>query len=340
MLIHYILAPIFALTVVILCHEFGHFILAKWTGMQVDEFSVGMGPRIAKIKWHDTVYSLRAIPIGGFNRIAGMNDDNQGNPKSFSSKSVWARSAVVLAGASFNVLLAFFIFAGVIFVSGYSTVSSSPVIGNVISGMPAEQAGLQAGDRIISVNGNPVEAWTDVSRSTSDLGEGEAARVIVSRAGKSEEYDIMLQRSDDGRLLLGIAPSIEKHTASLSDAVSMASKYCINVLKMTGQGIYAMIGGSTEGIAGPIGIAKMSGAAASAGFGALLLFTAVLSLNIGLLNLLPIPILDGGLFVQILAESVIGHKVSQKIGYYIQTLGLSIILMIFIFALANDVSNF
>ena len=234
MLIHYILAPIFALTVVILCHEFGHFILAKWTGMQVDEFSVGMGPRIAKIKWHDTVYSLRAIPIGGFNRIAGMNDDNQGNPKSFSSKSVWARSAVVLAGASFNVLLAFFIFAGVIFVSGYSTVSSSPVIGNVISGMPAEQAGLQAGDRIISVNGNPVEAWTDVSRSTSDLGEGEAARVIVSRAGKSEEYDIMLQRSDDGRLLLGIAPSIEKHTASLSDAVSMASKYCINVLKMTG----------------------------------------------------------------------------------------------------------
>ena len=79
MLIHYILAPIFALTVVILCHEFGHFILAKWTGMQVDEFSVGMGPRIAKIKWHDTVYSLRAIPIGGFNRIAGMNDDNQGN---------------------------------------------------------------------------------------------------------------------------------------------------------------------------------------------------------------------------------------------------------------------
>lgn len=126
----------------------------------------------------------------------------------------------------------------------------------MISGMPAEQAGLQAGDRIISVNGNPVEAWTDVSRSTSDLGEGEAARVIVSRAGKSEEYDIMLQRSDDGRLLLGIAPSIEKHTASLSDAVSMASKYCINVLKMTGQGIYAMIGGSTEGIAGPIGIAK------------------------------------------------------------------------------------
>ena len=210
----------------------------------------------------------------------------------------------------------------------------------MISGMPAEQAGLQAGDRIISVNGNPVEAWTDVSRSTSDLGEGAAARVIVSRAGKSEEYDIMLQRSDDGRLLLGIAPSIEKHTASLSDAVSMASKYCINVLKMTGQGIYAMIGGSTEGIAGPIGIAKMSGAAASAGFGALLLFTAVLSLNIGLLNLLPIPILDGGLFVQILAESVIGHKVSQKTGYYIQTLGLSIILMIFIFALANDVSNF
>ena len=109
---------------------------------------------------------------------------------------------------------------------------------------------------------------------------------------------------------------------------------------MTGQGIYAMIGGSTEGIAGPIGIAKMSGAAASAGFGALLLFTAVLSLNIGLLNLLPIPILDGGLFVQILAESVIGHKVSQKTGYYIQTLGLSLILMIFIFALANDVSNF
>ena len=116
MLIHYILAPIFALTVVILCHEFGHFILAKWTGMQVDEFSVGMGPRIAKIKWHDTVYSLRAIPIGGFNRIAGMNDDNQGNPKSFSSKSVWARSAVVLAGASFNVFW-HFSFLPVLFLS-------------------------------------------------------------------------------------------------------------------------------------------------------------------------------------------------------------------------------
>ena len=234
-------------------------------------------------------------------------------PNHFRANQFGPGQRLFWSGASFNRFTGIFHFAGVIFVSGYSTVSSSPVIGNVISGMPAEaRRGLQAGDRIISVNGNPVEAWTDVSRSTSDLGEGEAARVIVSRAGKSEEYDIMLQRSDDGRLLLGIAPSIEKHTASLSDAVSMASKYCINVLKMTGQGIYAMIGGSTEGIAGPIGIAKMSGAAASAGFGALLLFTAVLSLNIGLLNLLPIPILDGGLFVQILAESVIGHKVSQK----------------------------
>lgn len=144
---------------------------------------MGMGPRIAKIKWHDTVYSLRAIPIGGFNRIAGMNDDNQGNPKSFSSKSVWARSAVVLAGCFIQRFTGIFHFCPVLFLSpDIVPYPSSPVIGNVISGMPAEQAGLQAGDRIISVNGNPVEAWTDVSRSTSDLGEGEAARVIVSRA--------------------------------------------------------------------------------------------------------------------------------------------------------------
>ena len=162
-----ILATIFVFSVIVFVHELGHFATAKWAGMQVDEFALGFGPKVYSVRRGDTEYSLRAIPLGGFNRIAGMTEEEDLNDKSFLSKPVWKRMVVIAAGGIMNFVLAIVLLWGLFFVVGTVTVSPEAVVGSTIAGSPAEQSGLVAGDRIVRIGNQKISKWSDISQAVA-----------------------------------------------------------------------------------------------------------------------------------------------------------------------------
>lgn len=334
-----ILAPIFVFAVIVLIHEGGHFITAKLTGMRVDEFAVGFGPKLGSLKKGETLYSLRAIPLGGFNRIAGMDSsDKTDDPRAFVNRPVWARLLVIAAGSISNVLLAFFIFVGAFLYAGYQTFPNLPVVGTVLAGTSAEKQGIAAGDKILSVAGKEVNTWTDIGKITKDL-DTRIVPVKVSHEGEEKTLTIMMTDGEGGRPIIGISPYLEHHQVGVGEAFLMGGERCVFLLKMMVTGLADMITGHEADVAGPIGVARMSAQVADTGFLSLLLFIALLSLNLGFLNLLPIPLLDGGVLILTLIEGVSGRELPEKALYYIQTVGVTILLGLFLFAMCNDING-
>ncbi len=334
-----ILAPIFVFAVIVLIHEGGHFITAKLTGMRVDEFAVGFGPKLGGLKKGETIHSLRAIPLGGFNRIAGMDSsDKTDDPRAFVNRPVWARLLVIAAGSISNVLLAFFIFVGAFLYAGYQTFPNLPVVGGVLAGTSAEKQGLEAGDKILSVAGKEVNTWTDIGKITKDL-DTRIVPVKVSHEGQEKTLTIMMTDGEGGRPIIGISPYLEHHQVGVGEAFLMGGERCVFLLKMMVTGLADMITGHEADVAGPIGVARMSAQVADTGFLSLLLFIALLSLNLGFLNLLPIPLLDGGVLILTLIEGVSGRELPEKALYYIQTVGVTILLGLFLFAMCNDING-
>lgn len=334
-----ILAPIFVFAVIVLIHEGGHFITAKLTGMRVDEFAVGFGPKLGGLKKGETLYSLRAIPLGGFNRIAGMDSsDKTDDPRAFVNRPVWARLLVIAAGSISNVLLAFFIFVGAFLYAGYQTFPNLPVVGSVLAGTSAEKQGIAAGDKILSVAGKEVNTWTDIGKITKDL-DTRIVPVKVSHEGEEKTLTIMMTDGEGGRPIIGISPYLEHHQVGVGEAFLMGGERCVFLLKMMVTGLADMITGHEADVAGPIGVARMSAQVADTGFLSLLLFIALLSLNLGFLNLLPIPLLDGGVLILTLIEGLSGRELPEKALYYIQTVGVTILLGLFLFAMCNDING-
>ena len=334
-----ILAPIFVFAVIVLIHEGGHFITAKLTGMRVDEFAVGFGPKLGGLKKGETLYSLRAIPLGGFNRIAGMDSsDKTDDPRAFVNRPVWARLLVIAAGSISNVLLAFFIFVGAFLYAGYQTFPNLPVVGGVLAGTSAEKQGIEAGDKILSVAGKEVNTWTDIGKITKDL-DTRIVPVKVNHEGEEKTLTIMMTDGEGGRPIIGISPYLEHHQVGVGEAFLMGGERCVFLLKMMVTGLADMITGHEADVAGPIGVARMSAQVADTGFLSLLLFIALLSLNLGFLNLLPIPLLDGGVLILTLIEGVSGRERPEKALYYIQTVGVTILLGLFLFAMCNDING-
>lgn len=334
-----ILAPIFVFAVIVLIHEGGHFITAKLTGMRVDEFAVGFGPKLGGLKKGETLYSLRAIPLGGFNRIAGMDSsDKTDDPRAFVNRPVWARLLVIAAGSISNVLLAFFIFVGAFLYAGYQTFPNLPVVGGVLAGTSAEKQGIEAGDKILSVAGKEVNTWTDIGKITKDL-DTRIVPVKVSHEGEEKTLTIMMTDGEGGRPIIGISPYLEHHQVGVGEAFLMGGERCVFLLKMMVTGLADMITGHEADVAGPIGVARMSAQVADNGFLSLLLFIALLSLNLGFLNLLPIPLLDGGVLILTLIEGLSGRELPEKALYYIQTVGVTILLGLFLFAMCNDING-
>lgn len=333
-----ILAPIFVFAVIVLIHEGGHFLTAKLTGMKVEEFSVGFGPKLGSVRKGETEYSLRAIPLGGFNRILGMDASESDDPRAFSHRPVWARLLVISAGSIFNVLLAIVIFWGAFMISGYQTFPNEPVVGTVLKGTSADKEGISPGDRILSVDGKAVGTWTDIGKTTSSL-DKRIIPVTIEHNGEEKTLTILLQNNEEGRPIIGISPKLETHKAGFFKALSMSLDRCGYLLKMMVVGLYQMISGHEADVAGPIGVARMSAQVADTGILPLFLFIALLSLNLGFLNLLPIPLLDGGVLVMTIIEGIRGKELPEKALYYIQAVGISILLGLFIFAMCNDISG-
>ncbi len=339
---------------VVISHEFGHFLLAKANGIHVVEFSVGMGPTIASFKKGDTIYSLKILPIGGACMFEGEDglkaEEGEPSEGSFLKASVWSRISCVLAGPIFNFLLAFV--AALIMVNmviaDEDTAFRDVVITEVMEDSPAEEAGLMSGDRIVSIDDDKTYLYEDILLFTM-VSDGTQVPIVYERDGKKHEALITPAYDEaSGRHLMGVTFG-EPAKLTAVDSIRYAwyeMRYsAVSVVKSLEMLVKGRVG--REDVAGPVGIAAAVGetyeSAKEYGVGMvvqqMLNFTLLLSVNLGILNLLPIPALDGGRLVFLLLELVRGKPVPPEKEGMVHFVGLVFFMVLMVFVLFNDLVN-
>lgn len=335
-----ILAAVFVFGVLVTVHEFGHFITAKLTGMRVEEFAIGFGPKLYQQKEGDTLYSLRAIPLGGYNKIAGMEPDDPAEPDSFKSKSIPARLLVILAGALMNFILPVILFTGIFMVQGQEVPVKEPVLGTVVAEGAAARAGLQVGDRILTINGQETATWNAVVTTLRANGTKEV-QLTAERQGQVLTYTMLPQYNEElGRALIGISPKFEHKDFSLLESVKMGFGYTQHIIVAMLDGLAKIVTGKAPAeVSGPIGVAQMAGQVAEQGVLPLINFVAFLSINLGVINLLPLPALDGGHCVLLILEALRGKPLGKEAMNRIQSLGIALILALTIFSTFKDITR-
>jgi regulator of sigma E protease len=373
------LAPIIVFGLVVFVHELGHFIAAKLAGVYAPRFSIGFGPALFKKRFGETEYVLAALPLGGYVRMASREDEATAfleggsensavaatqkdgfdpeamipfGPKPipesrwFESKPLPLRLVIMLAGVSMNALLGYGIYVGLLLHSGMPT--PIPVAAAVTAGKPAAAAGIQAGDSIVSLNGRPLASWETLLDSIGasagrplELGvvrRGQPLRVTVTPAGETVVDPRTGAKQTLGRI--GMMASEGFTPISVGDAFSTAWRLTID----TGGRIFSALGALAHGrgvrdLGGPIAIAQVSVQAARGGIETLLLLVALISINVAVFNLLPIPILDGGQILLNIAETIKGSAFSTQTRERILKGGLLIIGLLFVTVMFNDISR-
>ncbi|HWI63159.1 MAG TPA: M50 family metallopeptidase [Symbiobacteriaceae bacterium] len=325
--------PVFGLLIFI--HELGHFAVAKAFGIRVHEFALGFGPVLAGFEAGETRYNLRAVPLGGFVRMAGMEDGDVDDPRGFNRKPVYARALVIAAGPIMNFFLAALLYAGLLFFIGVD-VSDSTRLGEImkncdttIAGQvvtrpcPAYTAGLRQGDEVQSINGVKVATWSHIQEVVSKS-EGKTLAFVVKRGQENVEV-----RSEpifeSGKWMVGIRPSTRREP--LGSALVQGATWTYQTSVMWVQGFVGMILGKVKPeLSGPVGITRTIAETASHGLDMLILLAAFLSINLGLFNLLPIPALDGSRLVFLGVESVRGRKVDPARENIVHFVGFLILI--------------
>ena len=339
-----IAAAIFVFGLLVLVHELGHFVTAKLTGMRVDEFAIGFGPKLLSRQYGETAYSIRAIPLGGFNDIAGMDpENNDAGARGYCEKPIWKRMIVILAGSGMNLLLPVFIFFGIFFFTGVQTPNTEdPVLGEVVAGHPAAEAGIRKGDRVLAIGGTPITTWKDIVETIKDKEEAApetALTFVVERGGETLSYEVTPKYDKQAkRWLAGFMSSVNTDYPGVFSCAVLAAQKTGGIIVMMIEELYRIILKlSGADLAGPIGVAQMAGQVAEMGWVPLLNFTAFLSLNLGIINLFPIPALDGGHFASLCIEGVKGSPMSPKTMYYAQRVGIALLVLLMVFATKNDI---
>ena len=334
-------AAMFVFGLLVVFHEFGHFITAKLTGMRVDEFAIGFGPKIFRTRRGETVYSLRAIPLGGFNDIAGMDpSDNPAGERGYCEKPVLSRMIVILAGSGMNFILPILIFFGIYCFQGVANPAPEPILGGVMENMPAQQAGLQIGDKVLAVNGEVVTTWEEFTKKIS-YDEEKPVMIRYERNSQVAEVEVTPQiEKSTGRALIGVQRAVNYEPQDIFTSFVMAIDHTKEILILMLNALVDLVKTpSGAAVTGPIGIAQMAGQVATLGFIPLMNFAALLSLNLGVINLLPVPALDGGHFVSLVIEAVRGKPLSPKALMYTQRVGIALLLLLTVVVTAKDIIN-
>jgi regulator of sigma E protease len=392
------LAPIFVFGLVVLVHELGHFMAAKWLGVYAPRFSIGFGPALWRRRFGETEYVLSALPLGGFVRMASREDEStafleggseqskvpavgasssptvtgephavEAQPKDwdpnamipfgpkpvpedrwFESKPLWGRLIIMLAGVTMNAVLAFVVYSGLYVANGRAYIPA--VVDSVVAGRPAERAGLQKGDSIVSVNGTPVHMWTEVTARISESA-GQEMTLAVIRGGQSMVIRVTPELRADtsdigtlenvGRIGAASTRTVARESLSLFESASAGWNETVN----KGGSVIRVVAGLVTGkvsvsqLGGPITIGRVSVEAAQYGFQTLLSLVAFLSINVAVLNLLPIPILDGGQILLNVAEGIKGSAFTARTREYIMRAGLVAIALLFALVMFNDVKS-
>jgi len=334
--------------VIVTLHELGHFLAARLTGMRVNKFSIGFPPRLYSRKIGQTEFSISWIPLGGYVQIAGMVDESMdeenkptGAPDEFMSKPGWQRVVVLSAGVLMNYLTAFLLIIGLTLAVGIAHVEGT-TIGEALSDMPAQHYGVTAGDEIVAVGGVPTPTWEKVVEMISSTSDTVGLTLRKAGSGEIEDVRIPTQLStQDGesRHVIGITPKVSFRSANPLDAISRGAMFCYG----TTAGIVRFLGdlfsgrGGISQLAGPLGVAQLSGESARQGIGAFLFFLAYVSVSIGFLNILPLPVLDGGHIVYVLIESVIRRPIPSRIKIWIQQVGVGLLILLVLFVSYHDI---
>jgi regulator of sigma E protease len=361
----YLIPFLFVLTIVVFFHELGHFLVARWVGVKVLVFSVGFGPELLGFTdRHGTRWKLSAVPLGGYvkffgdqnaasvpdqDSVASMTKEERA--QSFFYKSVPRRAAVVAAGPIANFILAILIFAGIFMLYGKS--STSARVDTVQAGSAAEAAGFKSGDVILSINGQEIQTFPDMQRIVSGSA-GQALEVAVNRAGQNLVLKAVpeLKETKDSfgnvhRIgMLGISRATSEEDLKMEKAppltalkLGVAETWFVIDRTMSYLGGVIVGRESADQLGGPIRIAQVSGQVATVGMVALVHLTAVLSVSIGLLNLFPVPLLDGGHLLFYAVEAIRGKPLSERVQELGFRVGLAIVLMLMIFATFNDITH-
>lgn len=348
-----VLSFVIVLGVLIFVHELGHFLFAKFCGVRVLKFSLGFGNKLISRKWGETEYLISAFPLGGYVKMYGEQQGEEISPedrqRSFSHKTVWQRFTIVFGGPLFNLLFAVVLFFFMFALAGIPEPVDSTKIGEVTPGSVAEQAGIRTGDLVRSMNGKPTTSWSHVSEAVKESG-GEEMTLVVDRQGEEltvrakptmQKVKNLFGEEVGERYMLGIVRSddIRYRTATVAESIEAACIQTWNLGYLTVMGIVKMIQQviPASELGGPIRIAELAGQQMEAGWMNLLYFMGLLSVNLGILNLLPVPVLDGGHLVFLSLEAVRRKPLSERAMEISQKVGIAVLGTLMVFVFYNDI---
>lgn len=321
--------------ILIFVHEFGHFITAKAVGIRVNEFAIGMGPLIFHKTKGETEYSLRALPIGGYCKMEGEDEDSE-DPRAFNNKPFWAKMLVIIAGSFMNLVLAIILVCCIFFAVG----TPSTVIKALTPDSPAQIAGLKPGDNIVAIDDKKIEKWEDI---TTIIGSGTEEKITISIERNNEIIDVesgvTVLADQNNRRVIGIEPEYKK---ALGQSIVMGFQGTWDM----GVGMIDAIGKLITGeykldaLTGPVGIVVVVGESAEKGFIYVAQLTALISLNLAIVNMLPFPALDGGRFVFLVIRKVTGKAISDEVEGKIHFVGIILLFGLMAYITFIDIGRF
>lgn len=330
-----VIATVLIFVTLVLVHEFGHFITAKLCGVTVNEFAIGMGPAIFKKQGKETLYTIRCIPLGGFCSLEG--EESGEGEGAFCNKSPLKRIIILVAGAAMNFILGFVLMCVVMF-SQNLQYTAVPVIESVLEESAAEEAGLLPGDRIIKIDGERIQTQTELKFELSRF-KGGNIEVEYQRGGNVLKTILTPKKMDDGLYYIGFGAKTEELT--FSSRLYHAWYHTLFYGKAVVVSLWDLVTGSVgmDAVSGPVGIVSEIGNATKQGWEVLLQLAALISINLGIFNLLPLPALDGGRILFILAEVITRKKIPPEKEGLIHFIGFVLFIGLIIFATWNDISR-
>lgn len=330
-----LIAVVIFFVILIVPHEFGHFIAARALGVKVNEFSFGMGPALFSKQGKETLYSVRAFPIGGYCALEGENEDT-GDPRAFNSKPWWKKIIILVAGVTMNILTAILILTIISSVSGMVT----NTIDEVQKGSPAEVSGLMKGDTLVayetaSGEQEKIKYWNDIAAINEDNKSGYT--LVYERGGKEKKAEVVPEEQDK-RLIIGITPVIS-HDPIMAVGISFTTALRIEREIIKAFSSLFSNGLAQDDVSGPVGIVSAVGKTAGEGIRYFMILTAIMCLNLAFINILPFPALDGGRILFVVIRSVTGKMISDELEAKIHAIGMIVLLGFMLFITVNDVSK-
>ena len=330
--IPYFIMAILAFSLLIIVHELGHFALAKLNGVKVHEFSLGMGPKLLGIKGKETEYLIKAFPIGGYVKMEG-EDEGSNDPRAFNNKTAVQKLSIVSAGAIMNIILAVVLFA----IIGATTGKIVPVIGEVVPSGAAMKAGMQVGDKITKVNKVSIDKWEQFINEIA-ISKGENINIEIVRNSTVKTFSLTpIKNVKENRFMVGIGGTQQK--MNFGEVASYGFSQTISTSKL----IFGFLGSLFKGqqsmkdVGGPISIIRISTMAAQTGIINLMMLTAMLSVQLGILNIIPFPALDGGWIFILLFEIISGKKLDEKKVGFVNYIGFMILMTFMVFVVLKDI---